>query len=319
MSYTPYGIALPRASEGKSWTSTFSGWPLGCHSRPPFLKLPTNSFFFVSTEIVGTPCTTQSVAVLLMCSNCAFRSGCCVPSTDLLGAWRLYSCARSNLATVLSLIRMPYSANISEDSTCVLLHVHRSGDSGSPRVTGSTSFSSAGHTSGCSTSYGLLPVLCRTLTTSSGRAPARTSSRPFLTVLMPMLVARATAATPPYPIASASAPAHNRRARSSMVGFNRRHFCPTNFSGDIAFVDHAFAILSIPLRASSCTKVDRLSHSRPLSLGEVAAARVEAPVQLVEEAGVEVHLLVPRTVEGPGRGARLAAAALGRVGEEDEL
>jgi amino-acid N-acetyltransferase len=51
-----------------------------------------------------------------------------------------------------------------------------------------------------------------------------------------------------------------------MVGLNRRHFCPTNFSGDIAFVDHAFAILSIPLRASSCTKLDRLSHSRPLRI-----------------------------------------------------
>ena len=27
----------------------------GGHSRPPFLKSPTNSFFFVSTEIVGWP------------------------------------------------------------------------------------------------------------------------------------------------------------------------------------------------------------------------------------------------------------------------
>jgi hypothetical protein len=33
--------------------STFSGRPLGSHSRPPFLKSPTNSFFFESTEITG--------------------------------------------------------------------------------------------------------------------------------------------------------------------------------------------------------------------------------------------------------------------------
>src|SRR5690606_4071966 len=64
------------ASLGKSWTSTSSGSPCGCHSRPPFLKLPTNSFFFVSTEITGTPRLMQLFALALMCSNCALRSGC---------------------------------------------------------------------------------------------------------------------------------------------------------------------------------------------------------------------------------------------------
>jgi O-antigen ligase len=44
----------------------------------------------------------------------------------------------------------------------------------------------------------------------AARHATRTSSRPFLTVLMAMPVARATAATPPWPIASASVPAHNR-------------------------------------------------------------------------------------------------------------
>ena len=29
--------------------------PLGRNSRPPFLKSPTSSFFFVSTEITGCP------------------------------------------------------------------------------------------------------------------------------------------------------------------------------------------------------------------------------------------------------------------------
>src|SRR6202034_311899 len=153
---------------------------------------------------------------------------------------------------------MPCCANSSDDSVRVPLLVQRSGDSGSPRVSGSTSFSSAGHTSGCSTSYGLSPVLRRTLTTSSGRAPARTSSRPFLTVLMAMPVARATAATPPYPITSASAPAHNRRARSSIVGLNRRHFWPTNSSEDIRFVDHVCAILSIPY--------ERFAHENSIEL-----------------------------------------------------
>jgi hypothetical protein len=39
----------------KSCTRTASGWPVGRHARPAFLKFPTNSFFFVSTEITGWP------------------------------------------------------------------------------------------------------------------------------------------------------------------------------------------------------------------------------------------------------------------------
>ena len=41
------------AGSGKSWTLTRSGAPSGCHSRPPFLKAPTSSFFLVSTEMAG--------------------------------------------------------------------------------------------------------------------------------------------------------------------------------------------------------------------------------------------------------------------------
>ena len=43
--------ADPTAIVTKSCTRTSSGVPLGRYSRPPFLKSPTNSFFFVSTEI----------------------------------------------------------------------------------------------------------------------------------------------------------------------------------------------------------------------------------------------------------------------------
>ena len=35
--------------------ANLSGLPSGCHSRPPFLKSPTSSFFLVSTEITGSP------------------------------------------------------------------------------------------------------------------------------------------------------------------------------------------------------------------------------------------------------------------------
>lgn len=85
------------------------------------------------------------------------------------------------------------------------------------RVTGSMSFSSARRTSGC-VSNGLGPALRRTLTTSSRLVPPRPLSRPFRTVLIASPVARATAATPPNPIATASALAHIIRSVSTRSG-----------------------------------------------------------------------------------------------------
>ena len=153
--------------------------------------------------------------------------------------------------TIRSLIWMPCCASSSADSAIVLLHVQRSRDSGSPRVSGLTSISSAGHTSGYRISNGRLPALRRTLTTSSGRAPAPASSRPLRTVLIAIPVARATIATPPYPIAPASVSAQSRRARSSMVAFSRRHFSRTDLASFTAEIDHAGQILSIPPRPIS--------------------------------------------------------------------
>jgi len=49
---------------------------------------------------------------------------------------------------------------------------------------------------------------------------------------------------PPQPIASASAPAHNRRARSSIVAVSSRHFWRTSFSASTANVDHVREVIS---------------------------------------------------------------------------
>ena len=51
----PIGRDLPNPLISKSWTWTGSGSSLRRSSRPPFLKSPTSSFFFVSTEIAGSP------------------------------------------------------------------------------------------------------------------------------------------------------------------------------------------------------------------------------------------------------------------------
>src|SRR6476660_844602 len=45
----------------KSCTRTSSGAPFGRHARPAFLKSPTSSFFFVSTEITGCLAANASV------------------------------------------------------------------------------------------------------------------------------------------------------------------------------------------------------------------------------------------------------------------
>src|SRR5665647_1666240 len=51
MSYTPYGFTLPSSLSLKLYTLTSIGSLLGRNSLPPFLKFPTNSFFFVSTVL----------------------------------------------------------------------------------------------------------------------------------------------------------------------------------------------------------------------------------------------------------------------------
>ena len=73
----------------KSLQRTSSGDPSGCHSRPGFLKSPTNSFFFVSTETTGWPRLWKERTCLAMYSNWASRSGWEAPSRVLRLTCRL--------------------------------------------------------------------------------------------------------------------------------------------------------------------------------------------------------------------------------------
>ena len=59
----------------KSWTFTFSGFPLGRHSRPPLRNWPTSSFFLVSTDTTGCPSLRNALTLRLMYWNWASRSG----------------------------------------------------------------------------------------------------------------------------------------------------------------------------------------------------------------------------------------------------
>ncbi len=100
----------------------------------------------------------------------------------------------------------------------VLLIVHRSGDSGSPRDVGSTKPSSAGSNCGSFRIARRRPPPGRRMRSGGSAAfPRRgafNSAIPARTVDGDMCVASATAVTPPQPISRASLAAHNRRDRS---------------------------------------------------------------------------------------------------------
>ena len=103
-----------------------------------------------------------------------------------------------------------------DDSTRVDFTVHRNGDIGSPRTSGSTSASSAGRRPG-SRSAALGPPPGRR-TRPSGSSPASSSATPRETLPSRIPAARATTRMPPCPSARASAPATSRRYRSSRCG-----------------------------------------------------------------------------------------------------
>ena len=195
MSKTPYGIAFPSASLGKSCTRTAGGVAFGCHSRPAFAKFPTSSFFLVSTEITGCPVFRNRSAVALMCSNCSLRSGWTVPSCRLRTDCNRYPRRWSRRPTVVELTRHPCSLNAAA-SFARLLHVHRSGDVGSPRVNGSTSASRAARTPGWSCSIPGRPAPGARMRLVGG-SPRAISRRPLRIVSRAKPVADDTSASPP--------------------------------------------------------------------------------------------------------------------------
>ena len=111
----------------------------------------------------------------------------------------------------------------------VLLHVQRRGDSGCPRVTGSTKASRACSNPGSISVKGLRPpptLRRRDTTASPGCASRCSNSRtPVVTVFRASPVAAETVVTPPQPMADASAAAHCLRIRSSITGDRAKYFC----------------------------------------------------------------------------------------------
>ena len=193
-----------------------TGWPWGRHSRPAFLNSPTSSFFLVSTLITGSAVSWWALTCSLMYRNCASRSGCRWPSMVLALPCRLNPSARSRSPTVSAPTRWPWRVS-SAARLRVDFVVHRSGDIGSPRSSGSTRASSAGPSPGSISAARLRPPPGRR-TRPSGSAPESSSLTPRDTVASRTPAARATSRIPPCPSARASAPISSRRCRSSRCG-----------------------------------------------------------------------------------------------------
>ena len=194
-----------------------------------------------------------------MNSNCAWRSGGDEPSRVWRLAGRLNPFALSNAATVRS-VRWCSCRASSSASLAVLLPVHNRGDSGGPRVTGSTSVSNARSNSGSVWVTGFRPAPTRRKRSdTAARGDFRRrfrSHRPTATVLRASPVAAAPAETPPPPKPIASAAAHCRRTRSSITGANlvhhgsqRRVFLPLPF--DRGRVPHAASVAVPPKPAKT--------------------------------------------------------------------
>ena len=147
---------MPNVRSMKSCTCTVSGSPFGRSSRPAFLNDPTSSFFLVSTEMTGWPDARCCAVRALMCLNCALRSGCWLPSRCLLLACKLYPSECNIRLTTLQLTEWPLTPS-SCDNRRTLLSVQRSGDSGSPRVAGSTSDSRSESNRGSRSTFFLRP------------------------------------------------------------------------------------------------------------------------------------------------------------------
>jgi len=159
-----------------------------------------------------------------MYKNCSLRSGWSAPSRVLAFPCRLYSNSWSKNRIDVMPIGCPWRVN-SVASRRRLLHVQRSGDSGSPR-TGSIKASN------CSSKWGSVNVhffrpppgfldlfVSRGLTEESA-----SSAIPFRIVLCEMPVACLTRVTPPQPSCLASAAAQRRHARSERNGCNCLNF-----------------------------------------------------------------------------------------------
>src|SRR5262245_57675233 len=181
-----------------------------------------SSFFLVSTEMTGSPLACAATTFVLMCSNCALRSGWCAPSSALRFTCREKpSTSVSSLPTVFALILCPISLS-ARASFSRLFDTHRNGCTGEPSVAGSTKRLRSSTSVG-SVALSALPPPPLRRTRPPGRGPSSRSSSPRLMVERARPVMRETTLRAPWPAACTSPAAHSRLPRSSSLEPIRSH------------------------------------------------------------------------------------------------
>ena len=90
MSYTPNGIALPTSGSGKSFTSTWTGAPVGWYSRPLLARFPTDLLLRVDGNDRLARLEVQLGLGVDVAELGIAGSGCWAPSTSLAGACNEY-------------------------------------------------------------------------------------------------------------------------------------------------------------------------------------------------------------------------------------
>ena len=206
-------MARPRSLIRKSWTRTSSGSPCGRHSRPPFLKSPTSSFFFVSTEIAGWP-SARAVLTLVDVGKLRIPVGMIVTLSGLAIALQAELLLLQQFADDRVTDPMPELSS-SAASWRRLLQVQRSGDIGSPRCR--LDQRADPPQADVRSDTDLRPPPGRR-TPPGGSGDGRQLPKSATDRARGDAVTRDTAAMPPCPAALASVAAKSRRCRSSSRG-----------------------------------------------------------------------------------------------------
>ncbi len=192
-------------------------------------------------------------------------------------------------------IRCPWE--VSSVARCrVDFVVHRSGDMGSPRMSGSTRASNAGRSPEFRSATRLRPPPGRRIR-PSGAWPESNSVTPVETVASRTPAARATSLIPTWPSARASAPISNRRCRSSRCGN-----IAVNLAANQAWVSSGTCI---PQASQLTLKTTSYSSASPNCVRHLQGTD-DDPTEFAENA--LAHRLV---AEGS---VRDAAQCLGQVG-----
>ena len=270
----------------------FAARPCGCHSRPAFLKSPTNSFFFVSTEIdrllpllkrTHLPVDVLELGIAVrdatcLPASCGWPAGCSRASCNRRGHGprpdRMVLPRQFRRQVAVYSCRSSATATPDRRASPVRQRLQRRQQPGSVAVSGGRP------PPGRRTRYRLRPPVVRGWSSSRNPAVIVGRDRP---------VARATSETPPQPSSRASAAAHCRRRRSSISGASNWYF---RRSLAIVCVLHARFIADSGKQTRGICKSSIYKHHPSARSLFISFRRPQSPDALTYALGYQVNLTV---------------------------